>query len=42
MLSIESPLGQGADFIPQPHETLLAHPTLTGLEPVTQELEAVT
>src|ERR1700692_3880813 len=34
--------GQGPDFIPQSHEALLAHPTLTGLEPVTQKLEPMT
>jgi hypothetical protein len=36
------PLGQGPDFIPQAHETLLAHPTLARLEPVTQKLEPMT
>jgi hypothetical protein len=35
-------LGQGPNLIPQPHETLLAHPTLARLEPVTQKLEPMT
>jgi hypothetical protein len=35
-------LGEGPEFIPQPHETLLAHPTLARLEPVTQKLEPMT
>ncbi|SAL06544.1 hypothetical protein AWB81_07646 [Caballeronia arationis] len=34
--------GQGPNFIPQSHEALLAHPTLTLLEPVTQKLEPMT
>jgi hypothetical protein len=35
-------LGQGTDSIPQPHETLPAHPALARLEPVTQKLEPMT
>ena len=35
-------LGQGPEFIPQPHETLLAHLPLARLEPVTQKLEPLT
>ncbi|CAB3775339.1 hypothetical protein LMG29542_08721 [Paraburkholderia humisilvae] len=34
--------GLGPDFIPQPHEALLAHPTLARLEPVTQKLKPTT